>query len=98
MHAIKNFVNFKHILGGASAFASATMLGPRLGRYAEGRDPLPMGNPLFACIGAFMLWWGWLFFNAGSTYGLSGGAWQYAARAAVTTMMGSFGGGCASLM
>lgn len=40
-----------------------------------------------------MLWWGWLAFNSGSTYGVSGAKWQYAARAAVMTMMGSFGGG-----
>lgn len=41
-----------------------------------------------------MLWWGWLAFNSGSTYGVSGFKWQYAARAAVMTMMSSFGGGC----
>lgn len=43
--------------------------------------------------GLFVLWWGWLAFNSGSTYGVSGAKWQYAARAAVMTMMGSFGGG-----
>ncbi|XP_068157815.1 putative ammonium transporter 2 [Drosophila tropicalis] len=82
-----------HLIGGASAFASAAMLGPRLGRYAEGYDPLPLGNPVNACMGLFVLWWGWLAFNSGSTYGVSGAKWQYAARAAVMTMMGSFGGG-----
>lgn len=64
------------------------MLGPRLGRYAEGLDPLPLGNPVNACMGLFVLWWGWLAFNSGSTYGVSGAKWQYAARAAVMTMMG----------
>lgn len=64
------------------------MLGPRLGRYAEGIDPLPLGNPVNACMGLFVLWWGWLAFNSGSTYGVSGAKWQYAARAAVMTMMG----------
>lgn len=76
------------IKGGSSAFASAMMLGPRLGRYAEGLDPLPLGNPVNACMGLFVLWWGWLAFNSGSTYGVSGAKWQYAARAAVMTMMG----------
>jgi Amt family ammonium transporter len=47
------------------AFASAIMLGPRLGRYANGLAPLPMGNPVNACMGLFVLWWGWLAFNAG---------------------------------
>lgn len=74
------------------------MLGPRLGRYAEGTDALPLGNPVNACMGLFVLWWGWLAFNSGSTYGVSGAKWQYAARAAVMTMMGSFGGGCFSTM
>ncbi|CAB3261989.1 unnamed protein product [Arctia plantaginis] len=87
-----------HLVGGASAFASAVMLGPRLGRYAKGTDPLPMGNPVNAVMGTFVLWWGWLAFNSGSTYGVSGAKWQYAARAAVMTMMGSFGGGCFGLL
>ncbi|XP_075988467.1 ammonium transporter isoform X1 [Anticarsia gemmatalis] len=87
-----------HLIGGASAFASALMLGPRLGRYARGIAPLPMGNPVNAVMGTFVLWWGWLAFNSGSTYGVSGAKWQYAARAAVMTMMGSFGGGCFGLL
>lgn len=54
-----------HLVGGSSAFASAIMLGPRLGRYANGIDPLPLGNPVNACMGLFVLYWGWLAFNAG---------------------------------
>ncbi|CAH0761560.1 unnamed protein product [Diatraea saccharalis] len=87
-----------HLIGGSSAFASALMLGPRLGRYANGNAPLPLGNPVNAVMGTFVLWWGWLAFNSGSTYGVSGAKWQYAARAAVMTMMGSFGGGCFGLI
>jgi len=41
--------------------------------------------------------WGWLAFNSGSTYGVTGARWQYAARAAVSTMMGSIGGGLVGL-
>lgn len=41
--------------------------------------------------------WGWLAFNSGSTYGVTGARWQYAARAAVSTMMGSMGGGLIGL-
>ncbi|KAJ2938329.1 hypothetical protein O0L34_g13247 [Tuta absoluta] len=87
-----------HLIGGSASLASALMLGPRLGRYARGTAPLPLGNPVNAVMGTFVLWWGWLAFNSGSTYGVSGAKWQYAARAAVMTMMGSFGGGCFGLI
>lgn len=82
-----------HLVGGGSAFASAFMLGPRLGRYLNGPGALPLGNPVNCCMGLFVLWWGWLAFNSGSTYGLSGSKWEYAAKAAVNTMLASFGGG-----
>ncbi|XP_076241966.1 ammonium transporter isoform X2 [Calliopsis andreniformis] len=86
-----------HIVGGGSALACAIMLGPRLGRYDNGIDPLPLGNPVNAIMGLFVLWWGWLAFNSGSTYGISGQRWQYAARAAVSTMLASMGGGLIGL-
>jgi len=41
--------------------------------------------------------WGWLAFNSGSTYGVTGDRWQYAARAAVATMIASMGGGLIGL-
>jgi ammonium transporter, Amt family len=87
-----------HLLGGASAFAGAIMLGPRINRYSKTKNqPPPMGNPINACVGLFFLWWGWLAFNSGSTYGITGQKWEYAARAAIMTMLASFGGGCYSL-
>ncbi|EFN77499.1 putative ammonium transporter 3 [Harpegnathos saltator] len=86
-----------HLVGGVSALACAIMLGPRIGRYDNGIDPLPLGCPVNAIMGLFVLWWGWLAFNSGSTYGVTGERWQYAARAAVSTMMGSMGGGMVGL-
>lgn len=85
------------LIGGASAFAAAIMLGPRLGRYLNGVEPLPLGNPVNTCMGLFVLWTGWLAFNAGSSAGLSSGKWMYAARGAVMTMIATFGGGMYSL-
>ncbi len=55
-------------LGGASALVSAWLVGPRLGRWELTEAP-PMGSPTNALIGLYMLWWGWLAFNAGSTFG-----------------------------
>ena len=51
-----------------AAFTAAKMMGARLGRWDIEGDP-PMGSPTNAVIGLFMLWWGWLAFNAGSTFG-----------------------------
>ncbi|XP_014217379.2 putative ammonium transporter 3, partial [Copidosoma floridanum] len=86
-----------HLVGGVSALACAIMLGPRLGRYDHGIDPLPLGCPVNAVMGLFVLWWGWLAFNSGSTYGVSGQLWKYAARAASSTIMASIGGGVVGL-
>jgi ammonium transporter, Amt family len=87
-----------HLLGGVSALAAGIMLGPRLHRYDKGATPPQMGNPVNACVGLFFLWWGWLAFNSGSTYGLSGAKWEYAARSAFMTILASFGGGMYSLI
>lgn len=45
-----------------------------------------------------MLWWGWLAFNAGSTYGISDSKGMFSSRAAVMTMLASFGGGTWSVI
>ena len=58
-----------HLVGGASALVSAWLVGPRLGRWQLTTAP-PMGSPTNALIGLYMLWWGWLAFNAGSTFGV----------------------------
>ncbi|XP_071102710.1 putative ammonium transporter 3 [Haliotis cracherodii] len=87
-----------HLVGGSSGLVASLLLKPRLGRYDHGTDPLPMCSPANAIVGTFMLWWGWLAFNCGSTFGISGGKWQLAAKAAVTTLMASTGGGSAGVI
>ncbi|OWF39017.1 putative ammonium transporter 3 [Mizuhopecten yessoensis] len=82
-----------HLIGGGSALVAAVMLKPRSGRYDHGTESLPMGNPVNSLLGTFMLWWGWLGFNCGSTFGISGGKWKLAAKSAVVTLCGSIGGG-----
>ncbi|KAK4294579.1 hypothetical protein Pmani_032810 [Petrolisthes manimaculis] len=86
-----------HLCGGASALVASKLVGPRLGRYDEGEGSLPMGSPTNAILGMFMLWWGWLGFNCGSTFGINGDRWKYAARTAVTTLQASIGGGLAGM-
>ncbi|CAG0891667.1 unnamed protein product, partial [Cyprideis torosa] len=81
-----------HLLGGVCAAVSALMLGPRLRRY-DGQSPPSLGNPINFVVGSLVLWWGWLGFNCGSTFGISGQKWLYAGRAAITTVNGSLSGG-----
>ncbi|XP_064472426.1 putative ammonium transporter 3 [Ornithodoros turicata] len=87
-----------HLVGGTSSLVAAVMLKPRRGRYDHGTEPPPMGSPTNALVGMFMLWWGWLGFNCGSTFGVSGHKWKYAARSAIVTINSSVGGGITALI
>ena len=85
-----------HLTGGSAALVAAWFIGPRLGRFETG--PPPWGNPTGAFIGTLTLWWAWLAFNAGSTFGLTQGLWKFAARACVTTMVASIAGGMIGML
>lgn len=87
-----------HVVGGAAALTAAWFIGPRIGRYDNGRKPLPMGNPMSACMGCFILWWGWIGFNAGSSFGVANGKWEIAARAGVGTTLATMGAGVFSVL
>ncbi|XP_064619944.1 putative ammonium transporter 2 [Lineus longissimus] len=87
-----------HLVGGVSALVAAIILKPRHGRYDNGGEAPPLGNPTNCLVGMFMLWWGWLGFNCGSTFGISGGKWKLAAKSAVTTVNASMAGGSMGLL
>ena len=56
-----------HSVGGWAALAGALVLGPRLGKYKDGRvHPMPGSNLALATLGTFILWMGWFGFNGGS--------------------------------
>ncbi len=56
-----------HAAGGFAALAGAIILGPRLGKYKDGRVvPMPGSNLALATLGTFILWLGWFGFNGGS--------------------------------
>ena len=61
-----------HMVGGVAGLVSAIMLGPRLGRYDKSVERGKPGSLTNVMLGTFMLWWGWLGFNCGSTFGISG--------------------------
>jgi len=56
-----------HACGAAAALAGALVLGPRIGKYKDGRvNPMPGSNLALATLGMFILWLGWFGFNGGS--------------------------------
>lgn len=56
-----------HSVGGWAALAGAIILGPRLGKYRDGRvNPIPGSSIPLATLGMFILWLGWFGFNGGS--------------------------------
>jgi len=62
-----------HAVGGFAAMALAIILGPRLGKYGpDGKVKVfPAHNLAFVVTGTFILLFGWMGFNPGSTLGAS---------------------------
>ena len=56
-----------HSTGGWAALAGALVIGPRRGKFNGRRvTPMPGSNIPMSTLGAFILWFGWFGFNAGS--------------------------------
>jgi Amt family ammonium transporter len=60
-----------HGVGGFCAMALAVILGPRIGKYGADGKPraFPAHNIVFVVTGTFILLFGWMGFNPGSTLG-----------------------------
>lgn len=76
MHMGHGYVDFAgstvvHAVGGFCAMALAMILGPRLGKYGPDGKPraFPASNIVFVVTGTFVLLFGWMGFNPGSTLG-----------------------------
>lgn len=57
-----------HAMGGAFALAGIMVVGPRVGRFNKdgSANTIPGHNMPLIALGTFILWFGWLAFNAGS--------------------------------
>lgn len=56
-----------HAVGGWAALVAAILVGPRIGKYLDGKAVnMPGHNKLYAALGVFILWFGWFGFNGGS--------------------------------
>jgi Amt family ammonium transporter len=89
-----------HTIGGVISLAGAMVLGPRIGRVfmrdsKDGGMPAPHNLPV-ACVGAFLLWFGWYGFNPGST--LSAMDTQGIGRVAFNTTIAACTGGFGAML
>lgn len=81
---------FVHSVGGWGALAGILVLGPRIGKYVNGRSQPIMGHNMpLATIGVFCLWLGWFGFNGGSILSADPEKTSYVL---VTTMFGACAG------
>ncbi|CAI4224046.1 unnamed protein product [Auanema sp. JU1783] len=86
-----------HLVGGVAGLVATIYLKPRTHRFGENGQKR-MSNPTNSLLGTFMLWWGWLALNAGSTYGVSHGKWRLGSRSVICTVLASMGGGLSALV
>jgi Amt family ammonium transporter len=57
-----------HLQGALAALAGAILLGPRIGKFRNGKAvPIPGHSIPLAMLGVLILWVGWMGFNPGST-------------------------------
>lgn len=83
-----------HSVGGWGALAGVILLGPRLGKFEDGKiNAIPGHSMPLAVIGTFMLWLGWFGFNGGSVLSADPGA---VSRVLVMTSLAAAAGGIAS--
>lgn len=60
---------FVHSVGGWAALVGAFLLGPRIGKFVNGKPhAIPGSNLGFATLGVFLLWFGWFGFNGASVF------------------------------
>lgn len=63
-----------HSVGGWVALVGAAIIGPRIGKYGKDKKSraIPGHNLTIACLGVFILWFGWFGFNPGSQLAAAG--------------------------
>lgn len=90
-----------HSVGGWIALVGAAILGPRLGKYGkDGKSKaIPGHNLTLACLGVFILWFGWFGFNPGSQLAVAGYGDQTAiSHVFLTTNLAACTGGFLALI
>lgn len=80
-----------HSVGGWGALAGVILVGPRIGKYVNGKTvDKPGASVPLAVIGVFLLWFGWFGFNGGSVLSADPGL---VSSVLVVTCLGAAAGG-----
>ena len=78
-----------HSVGAWAGLVGAMLLGPRIGKYSDGKpQAMPGHNMAIATLGALVLWIGWYGFNPGSQLAMD----QWVPYVAVTTTLAAAAG------
>jgi len=78
-----------HSVGAWAGLVGAMLLGPRIGKYSDGKpQAMPGHNMAIATLGALVLWIGWYGFNPGSHLAMD----QWVPYVAVTTTLAAAAG------
>jgi len=82
-------------VGACAGLVGAIILGPRIGKFVNGRpQAIPGHNLSIATLGCLILWIGWYGFNPGSVLAMN----ETVPYIAVTTSLGAAGGGIAATL
>ena len=88
-----------HGVGGFAALVGAYMVGPRIGKYVDGKVmPIPGHNLTLATLGVFILWLGWFGFNGGSQLAWGGDDAIGASQVVVSTNIAAAAGALGALL
>ena len=82
-----------HSVGGWAALVAAYLVGPRIGKYTDGKsNAIPGHNMMYGALGVLILWFGWFGFNGGSELAISGAHAKNVSNVFITTNLAAAAG------
>jgi Amt family ammonium transporter len=88
-----------HSVGGWAALVAAWMVGPRIGKFINGKAvEMPGHNQMYATLGVFILWLGWFGFNGGSQLAWGGDNAISASQVVLVTNLAASAGAIGALL
>lgn len=88
-----------HSVGGWAALVAAILVGPRIGKFVDGKViPIAGHNQIMATLGVFILWLGWFGFNGGSQLAWGGADAVGASNVVLITNLSAAAGGLGALI